>query len=112
MTSTFSRDELEKIRWIINQDTTLDGKYIRWHVEHCLNQIINCSTLLSNDLTDGHTRRIKEFQLPFNVGRLQEIVHSIGGKKCWWSLFSSLYIDEDYDSLANLGQTYKDLFLS
>jgi hypothetical protein len=58
-------------------------------------------TVLSR--ADRHRR---EFQLAFNIGRLQEIFEGIGGMGPWWNEFSRLWASLDITGIGDLAQSY------
>jgi hypothetical protein len=69
------------------------------HVDHCLHQLLRFANLALK----GHPFRALQFG--YNLGRLQEILESIGGHEFWWKPFEKQIEDKNWISVAVMVMT-------
>lgn len=112
----FEPNDVEYFRKILSEPgprrpDDISNKTNAEHVQHCIEQVIRIARMFGNDrFKDENDRRRRAFQLPFNLGRLQEIFHGVGGTDRWWNIMSLLWIDKEYDQLESIMHQYADEF--
>jgi hypothetical protein len=105
----FTDEERYYIRQMLKNPNTRghSGLTNNDHARHCVEQIIRISQMfIDGTFKDAEEKRRREFQLPYNIGRLQEIFEGVGGMKCWWNVFSKLYVDGRYVDIEATARSY------
>lgn len=105
--TSFTSDEIKYMKKLIHSKQLIppstistEGKPLKEHVEHCFCQLLR----FANEAKNGGEFRMAQFCL--NLGRVQEILKSVGGVKCWWRVFEPLINNKDYDTIIQVAEEY------
>lgn len=109
----FTMDEIEFMKKIIKNNEPIpptirgisinDSKPIKQHIEHCFCQLSRFATEAKE------TDKFRTAQFCLNLGRVQEMLKSIGGVKCWWRVFEPLIENKKYEEIIEVTKQYLEL---
>jgi hypothetical protein len=68
----------------------------REQIVHCFQQLVRFANLAQN----GEEFRAAQFGL--NLGRVQEMLGSVGGVAAWWRVFEPLLLSKDYEGIISI----------
>lgn len=92
----FSKEELSCVQAIAAEAGHQAGG-----LSHCFDKILELAVGIVGKMPEGLTAEqevaflncmLIAFQIGLNVGRAQEILQSIGGKKAWWGVWKPLFM--------------------
>lgn len=99
----FTPEQVAAMRARLPTPCPNDGETVRSHVEHGLWQMLRFTHLARL----GHAFRAMQYGL--NLGRVQELLGSYGGKGPWWQAFEGPIAKGDYDRADAVVRLYLDL---
>lgn len=100
----FTPENIKDIKKIIKNNEIVDGTPLLDHVVHCLSQLVRFARIAKEG------KPFREAQFGFNLGRVTELLKSIGGRPCWWQMFEPLMLQHRYNTIIYIVNEYAKLF--